>query len=160
MKRDLKFKLGKDKALHLSIPTVVERIGLAMMVVFWYLFNDATNIISASPFNMFSVGNIWGNVFVLTADFVFPMFLFCTIFSVMVMSRNIYTGKTHKNFDLYAGIILIVSLMLMLIGSTIQMMGGGTTFPVYWIFGMPKATLFHIGVAGFWFSWIYYLLFD
>ena len=119
-----------------------------------------TNIVSASPFAMFSIGNLWGSQYILTSDFVFPMFLLCTIASIFVISRNIYTGKTHKNYDLFIGIVMIVSLMLMLIGSTIQMMGGNTSFLVYWIWNIPKATLFHIGVAGFWTSIIYYFVID
>lgn len=150
----------KSKELILKIADKREGALIIFAIIFWYLFNDATNIISASPFSMFSIGNLWGTSYIHTVYFVFPMFLFCAILSVALMSRNLWSRKSHNNYDLIVGIVLFLSLLFMGIASTIEMMGGSGTFAIYWIGGLAKATLFHIGVAGFWLSMIYYAVFD
>ncbi len=149
-----------NKKLNFKLADKREGILILLVFLFWYLFNDAVNIMSASPFGIFSVGNIFGGTYVKTLNFIIPTFITSFALAIILVMRNQWKGKTEPSFDMIAGITMMISFLLMAIAFTIQLMGGANSFEVFWLFDIAKATLFHIGVIGFVLSLLYYTIIE
>jgi len=147
----------KEQGVHIKKPTRAESVLLLLIILTFYGMNDAVNIISSSELGIKSVGTFFGSSYVLSYQFLFPLFLASLIFSIILLSRNMWKGSTHHNFDMFFGIVLMVAYSFMGIAIATQMMGAGTTYSIFWILGgIPKSTLFHIGVGGMVTSLLYY----
>jgi len=154
--KKIKKELAED-GLHFKKPTKAEGVLLLLTFITFYMFNDAVNIMSASELGLKSIGTFFGSSYVLSYQFLFPSLITSFVFMMLLTFRNIWKGATHKKYDMFVGVIAGVSYILMAIAISSQMMGAGTTYSIFWVLGgLPKSTIFHLGVSGLVSSLLYY----
>ena len=145
-------KQKKNKKLNLDDGVIALLSFLA-----WYIFNDAVNIHSMSDLGIYEVGIIFKDFAVPIVEFIWLGLFVSFILAMILVFRSYWKVKTPK-LDILFNIIIVLSFIFMFIATILQLSNVSVFNPLWWMFGLTRGSIYHIGVVGYVVSLLYYSL--
>jgi len=110
----------------------------------WYLFNDMFNLISIEGLD--TVGHFFNGIDIRASV---PFFLsFIAMISILFtfVIRSTFDEKSHKVLNTLVGLWIIFGSFLMIVALVLMLQGLEPSYPVSWLFGLSRNSIYHLGV--------------
>lgn len=138
-------QVGKELAdIKWKQPARVEVLLVLFYLFAWYLFNDMFNLISIEGLS--TVGHFFNGIDIRASVPLFLSFIVMIAILFVFVIRSTFDEKSHRALNTFVGVWIIFGSFLMIVSLVLMLEGFGPAYPVSWLSGLSRNSIYHLGV--------------